>query len=148
MSTRESDNKDNLQSLLKAQYSQVEEYCNAQTRLQNELVVVSSRDGRPTKGLYHQRALQQTTLDLVNSISRVQTDLGTLSTLKLEDRNQQNALEAHVQRSNRVLETIYNNGGQLHAIGIPASKDNHEIKTVALATLRASIAQVEKALSA
>lgn len=144
MSTRESD-KDSLQSVLKAQYSHVEEYCNAQTRLQNQFIDI--RDGRPK--VLHQYDLQQANLDLSNSISKVQTDLGTLSsTLKLlEDRNQQIALQAHVQRSNRVLETIYNNGGRLHSIGIPASKDNHEIKTVALATLRASIAQVEKALS-
>jgi hypothetical protein len=148
MSTRESD-KDSLQSVLKAQYSHVEEYCNAQTRLQNELVHVDSHDGRP-RGL-HQRALQQATLDYANSITKVQNNLGTLTTLlsthKLEDRNQKLALEAHVQRSNRVLETMYNNGGRFHSIGIPASKDSHEIKTVALATLRASIAQVQKALS-
>jgi phage baseplate assembly protein gpV len=142
MSTRESD-QDDLRLLLKTQYGHVEVYCNAQTLLQNELV--DSRNGRSQ--ILYQHALQQATLDLSNSISEVQQDLRMLAACKLSDRNQQRALDAHVQRSNRVLETIYHNGGRFHSNGIPASKDSHETKTVALATLRASIAQLEKALA-
>jgi hypothetical protein len=149
MSTRESDN-DHLQVLLKAQYGHVEAYCNAQTMLQNELLVDISRDDgvRSCSQIRYQHALQQATLGFVNSISEVQEDLRMLLAAcnQRSDRNEQRALDAHVQRSIRVLDTIYHNGARFHSNGIPASKDNHETKTVALATLRASIAQLEKRL--
>ena len=141
MNTSKSE-KDNLRLLLKAQYGHVEAYCNAQTMLQNELV--DSRHGR--SHLLHQHSLQQATLCLSNCISDVQEDLRTMVACTLSDRNQQKALDAHVQRFIRVLETIYHNGGRFHSNGIPASSDNHDTKTVALATLRASIAQLETAL--
>lgn len=152
MSTRESDN-DHLQVLLKAQYEHVEAYCNAQTMLQNELVDIASRDGdgvRSCSQIRYQHAVQQATLEFVNSISKVQEDLRMLlaACQQRSDRNEQReALDAHVQRSIRVLDTIYHNGGTFHSNGIPASNDNHETKIVALATLRASIAQLKKALA-
>lgn len=140
---KETDEDENLRLILKEQSASCEAYCNAQTLLQNALL--DGRDG----GSYevHQQTLQQTTMDLSNSIEKVQDVLQRLSSFRLADRNKQKALDTHVERSKRVLTTIYNSGGKFHSLGIPATKDDAEAKTVALATLRASIAQVEKALA-
>ena len=143
MRTETDNEEENLRRILDEQSSSVEAYCNRQTRLQNALI--ESRDGR--SHAIHQLTLQQCTLDLSDSIGKVQENLQTLSSVELSDRNKQKALETHVARSKRVLETIHQNGGNFYPNGIPASKDDDEAKTVALATLRASIAQVEKAIA-
>ena len=143
MSAKRDDDED-LRRILKEQYNHVEAYCNSQTRLQNALV--GRRDGRSR--VFHQQYLEKVTLDLSDCTEKVQENLKRLSSHRqLVDRNKQQALDTHVARSKRVLETIYQNGGKLSPLGIPVSKDDDETKTVALATLRASIAQVEKALA-
>jgi len=140
---KETDEDDDLRRILKEQSRIVEKYCNAQTRLQNGLL--DSRDGR--SHVLHQQTLQQATIDLSDCTEKVQGNLRKLSSYQLADRNKRKALDTHVERSKRVLETIYHSGGKLHPLGIPASNDDDETKTVALATLRASIAQVERALA-
>lgn len=137
------DEEEGLRRILKEQYARAEAYCNAQTRLQNALV--ESRDGRSR--VLHQQSLKQATSQLLDCTEKVQDNLNKLSLCQLDNRNQQKALETHLARSKRVLETIFQNGGELSHLGIPVSRDDVEIKTVALATLRASIAQVEKALA-
>jgi dsDNA-binding SOS-regulon protein len=142
---KETNEEENLQVILKEQANVYQEYCNFQTLLQNALVE-SSRNGR--SHVVHQQELLLATQNLSDSTERVQENFQKLSSCRLSsNRNKQEALDTHVARSKRVLETIYNSGGKLHPLGIPTSKDNVEIKTVALATLRASIAQVEKALA-
>ena len=143
MSTETDKEEENLRRILEEQSSRVEAYCNEQTRLQNALI--DSRGGQ--SHAMHQLILQHCTLDLSDSIEKVQENLQTLSSVELSDRNKQNALETHVARSKRVLQTIHESGGKFYPSGIPASKDDVAAKTVALATLRASIAQVEKAIA-
>lgn len=141
--SRESNEEEKLRLLLQEQAEVCQEYCNAQTLLHNSLL--DSRNGR--SHIIHQQILVQVSQDLSESIENVQENLRKLSALSLADRNKQKDLKEHVVRSKRVLQTIFDNGGKLHPIGIPINKDNIETKTVALATLRASIAQVEIALT-
>lgn len=137
---KELDEDESLRLVLKQQSSLCEAYCNAQTRLQNALI-----DGHSHP--HSQLLLHQTLTELSDCTASVQENFKLLSTMQLNDRNKQAALETHVQRSKRVLETLFESGGKLDSLGIPVSKDDVEMKTVALATLRASIAQVEKTLS-
>mmetsp|Transcript_9803 Transcript_9803/g.13811 ORF Transcript_9803/g.13811 Transcript_9803/m.13811 type:complete len:164 (+) Transcript_9803:55-546(+) len=147
-----------LQKLLLKQYQHVEEYCNAQTRLQNALMDNRSTSQHKWETILHRHTLQQSTLDLNESIQRVKSDLieiekqimlqedGSNSFL---DRNVREALEQHMKRSRRVVQTIFGSGGQLHTCGIPVNGGNqdHDIKIIALASLRASRAQLNSYLN-
>jgi 23S rRNA C2498 (ribose-2'-O)-methylase RlmM len=125
-----------LHKALQRQFQHVEQYCNAQTRLHNAL-------------LEEDRAFQSTSLqtyiiELEECLRKVQKDLGSLQAKELRNQRRMEVLLSHVERSKRVLLTVYENGAMLHPNGIPATKDNVAIKTVALSTLRASMVQLER----
>ena len=52
----------------------------------------------------------------------------------------------HIQLSERVLCTIFENGAMFHSNGIPATQDKIAVKTVALSSLKASMVQVLRKL--
>jgi uncharacterized coiled-coil DUF342 family protein len=125
-----------LHRALQRQFQHVEKYCNAQTRLHNALIE-------------EDRAFQSTSLhtyivELEDCLRKVQKDLGYLQEKQLRNQRRMEVLSSHVERSKRVLWTVYENGAILHPNGIPATKDNVAIKTVALSTLRASMVQLER----
>jgi hypothetical protein len=127
-----------LHSLLQQQSQHVEEYCNGQTRLQNALI----EEDRT----FQASSIQTNIVELDQTLRNVQKDLKNLKMKQLHGHRRKEVLSDHIQTSERVLLTIWENGGMLHPNGIPASKDNVAIKTVALSSLRASIAQVQRKL--
>jgi hypothetical protein len=124
--------------LLQQQAQNVEEYCNAQTRLQNAVV--------DENRMFQASVIQTCIVELQKTLSTVQNDLIALQSKELRGHRKKEILSDHIQLSKRVLLTIFENGGMLHSNGIPASKDNVEIKTVALSSLRASVLQVQRIL--
>ena len=141
-----------LRKLLLEQYQHLEEYCNAQTRLHNILIDNKSTSQQKWDKVLYDHKLQQTTLDLNDCIKKVKSDLIEIDKQLLIhtnnsslDRNACEALQQHLTRSRRVVQTIFESGGQLHGCGIPAKKGNndHDSKLVALASLRASRAQLD-----
>ena len=129
---------DEVVTALHEQYSRVEAYCNAQTRLRNALM----EDERTTALYSH--TLETLVQHMQTTVQRVQSDLKQLQTMRLGHARLQPLLLDHVERSRRILKTIYNSGGRFHTNGIPDGKDDIETKTVALACLKASIAQIER----
>ena len=124
--------------LLHRQYRNLETYCNAQTRIQNALI-----EEKRTTALFSLK-LHAHLDNLQSSLQQVQSDLRQLQTIELGHPRLQRLLVAHIERSRRILKTIYNSGGAFHANGIPVYKDDVETKTVALASLNASIADLER----
>jgi hypothetical protein len=113
--------------LLQEQYSQVECYCNAQTRLHNAIQTTSSE------------STAKAVIALSDSLQKLRLDL---QLLRMKENSR---LEEHLRLSDRVIETISRNPGW-HANGIPASSNNIKLNTVALATLKASIATISENL--
>lgn len=83
---------------------------------------------------------------LEKALGKVQNDMQAILMISLRHRRRMEVLSEHIQLSERVLLTIFENGALLHANGVPATKDNTAIKTVALSSLRASIARVQRKL--
>lgn len=125
-------------AILKRQFQHVEKHCNAQTRFHNALI----EEDRA----FQSTALQTFMAELDSSLKKVQKDLEALKTTTLRNRRRMEVLSAHIELSERVLLTIFENGAVLHPNGIPATKDDVAIKTVALSALRASILKLERKL--
>ena len=154
-----------IASLLQQQYVHVEEYCNAQTRLYNCAITNSSRltsqssSSTTTEMMALSMGLTKSepalaVAEISKTIELVREDLKILTNLinqKNDDGNNtmQNSkrlcnmdiLRSHVDLSQRVIKTIYNNPSW-HANGIPATSIDMETNMVALASLKASIARV------
>jgi hypothetical protein len=117
-SHRNMNDPNNLSTHLQEQYKHVEEYCNAQTRLYN--ATISSKD----------------TADAVANLSqatrRIRQDLQKLQNFQQDQ---------HLEVSRRLIQTIGRNPSW-HADGLPEGSSKVQVYTVALATLKASIAQV------
>lgn len=128
----------NIIQALHQQYDHVEEYCNAQTRFQNALI----EDER--KAAQYSHTLQAHLDHLQTSLEHVRSDLKQLQSIQLTHPRLQQLLANHLERSQRILKTIYNSGGRFHTNGIPAGKDDIEAKTVSLACLKASVAEIER----
>lgn len=124
--------------LLQQQAQNIEEYCNSQTRLQNALI----EENRMLQASVIPRYI----VELQQALRAVQNDLRALESKELHGIRRKEAIHDHIQLSKRVLLTVFENGGMLHSNGILASKDNIEIKTVALSSLRGSIFQVQRKL--
>lgn len=136
----DSNNDDWLRNVLNQQYLHAEYYCNAQTKLQNSLLQQNQQTSK--------HGMESTVLELSAAVQDVQQDLETLRTIAMDLPSRTQALlKDHVELSKRVVMTIYEHGGMYHPNGIPATKDNIEIKTVALASLRASKVRLEQRLS-
>mmetsp|Transcript_29190 Transcript_29190/g.44130 ORF Transcript_29190/g.44130 Transcript_29190/m.44130 type:complete len:154 (-) Transcript_29190:318-779(-) len=146
----DSNNDDWLRNFLNQQYLHAEYYCNAQTKLQNSLLQQQNNAQQSCSSKHVQ--MESAVLELSAAVQDVQQDLETLRrTIIADDNNNNNIhprkqtlLQGHVELSERVVMTIYEHGGMYHPNGIPATKDDIEIKTVALASLRASIARLEE----
>eukprot|EP00547_Thalassionema_nitzschioides_P013706 CAMPEP_0194239290 /NCGR_PEP_ID=MMETSP0158-20130606/5802_1 /TAXON_ID=33649 /ORGANISM="Thalassionema nitzschioides, Strain L26-B" /LENGTH=151 /DNA_ID=CAMNT_0038973731 /DNA_START=20 /DNA_END=475 /DNA_ORIENTATION=- len=119
-----------IQQALNQQYEHLELYCNAQTRLQNSLL-------QQQLHRQHNDTRTEWVMELSHAVQDVQQDLETLRNHTCSHPRKQELLQRHVELSERVIKTIYEHGGMYHRNGIPATKDNIEIKTVALASLRA-----------
>mmetsp|Transcript_36975 Transcript_36975/g.42173 ORF Transcript_36975/g.42173 Transcript_36975/m.42173 type:complete len:208 (+) Transcript_36975:3-626(+) len=164
-----------LHIFLEKQYCNVEIYCNAQTRLQNSFLekkdegTTSSFQQWNTH--HHRPTKDQRQLFLVKELSRaienVQNDSEALQNYFYRKKNNEidttsirkihqelnrkemillELIKNHLDLSERVLYTIYEHGGMYHLNGLPATKDDLEIKTVALAILRASKGQIQNKL--
>lgn len=127
-----------LSGRLKRQYKHFEDYCNAQTRLQNALIE-EDREFLPS-------TLQDCVDALQIVVSKIQEDRKDLATFNLNNGRKQKILEEHISRSERIIKTIFHNGGKYHPSGIPASSDDVNMKTVAMATLRASLTKTQRKL--
>lgn len=128
----------NVIEALHQQYDHLEEYCNAQTLTQNALI----EDNR--KAAQYSHTLQAHLDHLQTSLQHVQSDLKQLQLMQLTHPRLQQLLVTHLERSQRILKTIYHGGGRFHANGIPDGKDDIDAKTVSLACLKASIAEIER----
>jgi hypothetical protein len=133
-----------LLQLLNSQYEHVESYCNAQTRLQNALTEGNRSKSDPHQ--LYQAKLNQHVTSLQKTLGKVQSDLVELEGYNIKNERLQQLLDSHVERSKRVLTTIYRHGGIYHANGLPAGKDSIEEKTVALSALKASITQIQRVI--
>ena len=108
----------NLSTRLQEQYKHVEEYCNAQTRLYN--ATISSKD------------VADAVANLSQATRRIRQDLQDLQKCQQDQ---------HLEVSCRVIQTIGRNPSW-HANGLPEGSSKVQVFTIALATLKASIAQV------
>jgi sirohydrochlorin ferrochelatase len=139
-----------LRQALKEQYAHVEAYGNAQTKLHHAMSRSTNETGETQFGpLLRQNARNRALEELAESIARVRSDFQCLQSMDLSEESHklQEVWKRHLETSRRVVDTIFEHGGRLHANGVPATKDDYDTKLVALATLRASIAQVESLLS-
>jgi hypothetical protein len=160
---------ESLFQLLEAQYEHTVDYCNAQTALQNAFVTPSSSSassmGTTTSTKINVASAVQS---LQTSVSRVQMNLkrleNVLDDLNDDDEHKKSIMDRvvvqawtnHVARSRRILSTLYATAS-FAPHGVPtftttegdADGDDDVInrKTVALATLRASIHQVQEILN-
>lgn len=141
-----------LRTSLQEQYQCVEEYCNAQTRLNNALVNNRSRSQHKWERVLYEHTLQKATQGLSESIQTVRSCMIKIESqipkglFPLSDsdgnRNTRQAWQQHLERSRRVLQTLFQSGGgQFYASGIPVGKYDSESKMIGLATLRASRAR-------
>jgi hypothetical protein len=108
----------NLSTRLQEQYQHVEEYCNAQTRLFN--ATINSKDAADAVA------------NLSQATRRIRQDLQKLQNCRQDK---------HLEVSRRVIQTIGRNPSW-HANGLPEGSAKVQVFTVALATLKASIAEV------
>jgi hypothetical protein len=146
-----------LINALEWQYTHIQDYCHAQTKLSNLWV---TRGGREKSSIPLGCQVQQIIQDVDNAVQHVRQDL--LALLALIDIYQQDdscsiaphvqsLLKSHIALSRRVIQTVQEhyhangipnrNGGQ----GLQQSQNDH--KLVALATLRASITRINEAAS-
>jgi hypothetical protein len=164
-----------LFNLLQEQYSATEDYCNAQTALRN--VVVSrqeiSADGSAWNKNHQRLVLNQALRQHQKSHDRLHSNLQALkqqesymsassnisnpeSSYVLRSTVPVDLLSQHIRRSQRILETIYyEGGGAYHPNGLAKPMTTDSISTtttsnmmVALSTLRASIQLVQDHLTA
>jgi len=141
------------QVLLEEQFLYTEAYCNATTALHNALQQVAGGAAEELVDLY------QATKEYQDALDRVQNNLQALKELAVVEeasgtrsRNANRCLTQHLERTRRVLTTIYQSGhgAAFYANGIPipssqsftGSNNNNNARLVALATLRASIQSV------
>ena len=127
-----------LAHMLQQQFQNLEDYCNCQTHLQNSLVDEDRR--------FQASTIQMNMDQLQQALKNVQSDMQTLKMITLRNHRRMDVLLDHIQLSERVLLTVFENGAMLHTNGIPATKDDISIKTVALSSLRASMARVQRKL--
>lgn len=164
-----------LRQLLREQYSAIEDYCNAQTSFRNTIVARqdSSISGSTSTGLDRQLCLNQALMNHQVALDRVDDNLHALhqllkalspsnettssqspmKTRKTDSTALQQVLSQHLQRSERVLQTIFmEGGGAFHPNGLPVpmreaeSESTSSALMVALSSLRASIQLVQEHL--
>lgn len=159
--------KDKILSLLENQYAHVEAYCDAQTTLHNTLVNRGSSKGSATQKKHPVHPYLDLTLhqppEEYKAVMNIQKSLNSIKgnwtalqelveTDKDNDTNRNpiiaSLLQNHMALSRRVVKTVQD---PYHRNGIPTTssgggENSTERKTVALATLRASMARIQEAL--
>jgi hypothetical protein len=136
--SREEEENQRLVNLLQQQFANLEEYCNCQTQLHNSCVEEDRR--------FQASSIQACMDQLEKALGKVQNDMQAILLISMPHHRRMDVLSEHIHLSERVVRTIFENGAMLHANGVPATKDNTAIKTVALSSLRASIARVQRKL--
>ena len=148
-----------LSLLLQYQYDHVEEYCNAQTNLNNILI---QRTDNNTNTYTSSRNLSVLLVPAISNLQEklayVQNDLTSLEEFvqtceqhSISSRSVSlSLLQQHVERSRRVLKTVYE-PYHVNGIQFPSKQktvmsglDSIETKTIALASLRASIIKLQQ----
>ena len=148
---------DKIRTTLETQYAHVESYCDAQTTLGN-LLINRGKDTPQPKLHPHLLAVPPppdeytACLTIQQALSNIRQDWNNLQELLEETQNHNHSgvhslLQQHWSLSKRVLQTVqdvYHRNG----IPIPTNRtvDPTERKTIALATLRASIARIQQAM--
>lgn len=152
-----------LSTLLREQYSATEDYCNAQTSFRNAVVSRqdSSNSGQSPMRLNRYVVLNQALMHHQTALDRIQENLQHLhehhnalsESYETPDSGSallQKVLSQHLQRTERVLRTIYiEGGGVYHPNGLPVPTGEGESENaasalmVALSTLRASMHLVQ-----
>jgi hypothetical protein len=147
---------DKILATLEAQYTHVEAYCDAQTSLGNVYIQRGKSQEATTRTIHPYLQLEQPSPEYT-ALQQVRTSLHAihqdwqiihqlLEELNHNDKEIHAMLLRHVALSKRVLQTVQD---RYHRNGIPiltSSQSSLERKTVALATLRASIARIQQAI--
>ena len=128
-----------LNALLEEQYRSAEAYANAQSRLYNAASWRGTGAGGSGDDDYDDDGLVAAAEDLARRREGVRSNLVLLK--RHQQQRRDDHLEAHLSLSGRVAETLFSNPSW-HRNGIPSSRASMETSTVALASLKASIARV------
>jgi len=148
MAHTQSSKEEATQVLLEEQFQYTEAYCNATTALHNALQQVAGA-GEVLVDLHQATKEYQDALDSVQNNLQALTELVAVHEKETGRRNAKSCLTQHLERTRRVLATIYQSGQGAayysNGIPIPSSQsrnNNNNARLVALATLRASIQSV------